>query len=206
MGNSAVIVKQGSSEGVYLHWNGGRDSVEPIVWYAHNFITDEEELQAIYNVCKWCGLNPYRGKMELQDCDNGDNGVYIVEDGKIIGRVYNHGEEQDNYDFNEFVCSLNEEMPGYYRVDKNFLLQYLASKEVNRKDVKDGDYLYVEKNLFHPAVFLKVLSVRKESFLLSTELEGGPNFPLENSKEIVRVLDIDKYNALLKSFSKKWED
>jgi len=36
MGNRALIIgnKQYKGAGVYLHWNGGRDSVEPFLKYA----------------------------------------------------------------------------------------------------------------------------------------------------------------------------
>lgn len=43
MGNRAVITTLGNPNGVYLHWNGGRDSVAPLAFYAYNFITDERD-------------------------------------------------------------------------------------------------------------------------------------------------------------------
>lgn len=227
MGNRAVITKLGSEKGIYLHWNGGMDSVKPIVWFAHNFIKDEEELDAINSVCKFYGLNTCYDNVNKLDCDNYDNGVYLVDNGEIIGRVYNHGEEQDNYDFNEFVCSLNESMPKCYRQDKEFLFQYLSSYKLNDKwgdvdkdafdkNVKVGSYIYVEEDSIHKASFVKILGVRKSHELINGVDYYGKFFynftkrssfgtPYDDKKDIEKIennpnsyLDIDFTNGYTK--------
>ena len=37
MGNRAVIHFQGSSVGMYVHWNGGRDTIEPMLEVAKEY-------------------------------------------------------------------------------------------------------------------------------------------------------------------------
>ena len=34
MGNRAVIEFENTNMGIYLHWNGGRDSIEPLLHVA----------------------------------------------------------------------------------------------------------------------------------------------------------------------------
>ena len=154
MGNRAVITTLGEKRGIYLHWNGGRDSIEPIVSYAYNFLTDESEFDAIKDVAKFFGLNPFVDDIQHLDCDNYDNGVYIVNEGEIVGRCYFDKEEQQEYDFDEFMYNLNDTMPKCYKKDKDWLLRWLASSPlkdecvtlpyadmVNEGYLKEGDII-----------------------------------------------------------------
>lgn len=182
MGNRAVITKLGSEKGIYLHWNGGMDSVKPIVWFAKHFIFDMEELDAINFVAKCWGLDPdYRNASEL-DCNNYDNGVYIVNNGVIIGRVYAPSKEQDSYDFDEMVDSLNSAMPKNYRKSREFVLKYLASeslkdewgnidKEKFRDKVHIGSEVLVHE--WNGDAFFKLLGVRKSHELVNGEDRYG---------------------------------
>ena len=93
MGNRAVIIEKGKPEGIYLHWNGGRDSVEPILYYAKNFLNIEStlltsNLRKFEFIALCIGLNPeYSEFYEHLDCDNYDNGVYVInKDYEIIER------------------------------------------------------------------------------------------------------------------------
>ncbi len=64
MGNRAVITTEDKQMGVYLHWNGGRDSVEAFLdycdlqgfrrEYAENK-TDAGATELPLNVCPFCG-------------------------------------------------------------------------------------------------------------------------------------------------------
>ena len=111
MGNRAVIAFENKPDavGIYLHWGGGRDSVERF-------------LEAGKGVCR-LGDPPYAMARLVQligqffggncsvgvdvisklDCDNGDNGLYIVDSWsfKIIDRLYVPGSEQQEYDVAE---------------------------------------------------------------------------------------------------------
>lgn len=45
------------------------------------------------------------------DTNNGDNGVYIIENWKIVDREYFSGREQDTHDLFEMVEAINEAQP-----------------------------------------------------------------------------------------------
>jgi len=123
MGNRAVLVwkdKDGhyddSSMGVYLHWNGGRDSIEAFLAYCEmkDLKSPSENVSiGIRNfvdvVAGFFGSNQsiYIDKMSDLDQDNWDNGVYVCDGWKIVDRKYFDGEEQDEHDFKEMLHAIN---------------------------------------------------------------------------------------------------
>lgn len=127
MGNRAVITTLGNPNGVYLHWNGGRDSVAPLAFYAYNFIADKPTLEAFAYVAERCGLHPEKGNLGELDCDNGDNGLYLIQGGEIVGRAFMRWEEQSAHDFDDFVLQIDCSMPKERQKGADFLLKYLAS-------------------------------------------------------------------------------
>lgn len=96
MGNRAVITNKAKEIGVYLHWNGGRDSVEAFLKYCElrQFRSPDTQnygwarlCQVIANFMGPDGLSVGIDKMEnLPDADFLDNGIYIIEGWKIVGR------------------------------------------------------------------------------------------------------------------------
>lgn len=173
MGNRAVITKLGEQKGIYLHWNGGYSSVNPIVWFAYNFIKDKSELEAVAFVAKCFGLTPTIDDVTKLDVNNMDNGVYIINGGKIIGRAYQCGPEQMDYDFDEFVYSLNASMPANYRQSKTYLLKYLASTKVsenyidytNSTDFKQK--VKIGSTIWYNGQFHTLLGLSKENKVVS---------------------------------------
>jgi hypothetical protein len=108
MGNRAVITTRDKKLGVYLHWNGGRDSIEVFLKYCKEmgFRCPEADdygwarlCQVICNFFGDDGLSCGIGLYEELDTDNGDNGVYIIENWEIVGREFFNGKEQRNHDF-----------------------------------------------------------------------------------------------------------
>lgn len=126
MGNRAVITASkaldvsGSSDiGVYLHWNGGRDSVEAFLTYCKikGYRPPDSDNYGWARLCQVIG-NFFGGELSVGidkcsnlDCDNGDNGVYIIKGWDIVGRKYHEYEEQQNYDLLDFVKAINEAQP-----------------------------------------------------------------------------------------------
>jgi hypothetical protein len=102
MGNRAVITfdKKCSpnSVGLYLHWNGGEESIksflaECIARGYRSPACDPSYAMARLTqvVCEFFpdGLSVGIGRLKEMDCDNGDNGLYIVGNHwEIIGRKY----------------------------------------------------------------------------------------------------------------------
>lgn len=64
------------------------------------------------------------------DCDNYDNGVYIIEDWKIVDRVYMRGGEQDEYDLNEMLIAIDEAQPTSQQIGREF---FTAPVEVEKQ-------------------------------------------------------------------------
>ena len=100
MGNRCVITTKENFEnngvGIYLHWNGGRDSVEGFLKYC-KMKGYREPTTDCYG---WAylvttignffgdGLSIGVDTVNNLDCDNGDNGVYIIDGWKIVDRKY----------------------------------------------------------------------------------------------------------------------
>jgi hypothetical protein len=115
MGNRAVITfKDDNPENIaiYLHWNGGRDSVEAFCEAARLLglprdISDDYAvgrfIQMVGNFFAGCSSFGV-GKVKNLDCDNGDNGLYILGKGfEIIGRRYAPSNEQQHHSQKELV-------------------------------------------------------------------------------------------------------
>lgn len=129
MGNRAVIIdrkhmRNGEIDpaqiGVYLHWNGGRDSVEAFLEYCdiHGFRNPDEDpygwarlCQVIANYMGGDGLSVGIGQAGDLDCDNWDNGVYIIEGWQIVGRKFMRGGEQRNYDRFDMLIHIDDRQP-----------------------------------------------------------------------------------------------
>ena len=127
MGNRAVITtnKNLNDIGIYLHWNGGRDSVEAFLAYCNlkhyrkpehdsygfamliNVITNTfaDGLSCDVNVCS------------RLDCDNYDNGVYIIKDWYIVDRMYEHGEQYE-YDFVAMINDIDSKQPEHMQLTR----------------------------------------------------------------------------------------
>ena len=130
MGNRAILafedagVRNHDSVGIYLHWNGGRDSVEPLLHVAklYGVRCQDDPSYAIARLSQITG-NALGGTLSLGvgtykqlDTDNFDNGVYVVENWEIVDREFAPGYEQQEYDFNEMVAEIrskNDQVFGY---------------------------------------------------------------------------------------------
>lgn len=117
MGNRAVIQMKGSDVGIYLHYNGGRDSVEGFLTYCklRGFRGDDYGMARLTQVI----ANFFGGDLSIGidtvdklDCNNQDNGVYIIDDKfNIIERKYAPNKEQHNYNLFGIVNKINECQP-----------------------------------------------------------------------------------------------
>jgi hypothetical protein len=111
MGNRAVLTFDVSPDApaIYLHWNGGRASVEGFLQAARDLglrycgadpgVTMDRlaELIAVHFFGGKVGQTVYRDRYGRTDYDNGDNGVYVLTHDLQIGqRLY--VEEPDEVD------------------------------------------------------------------------------------------------------------
>ena len=86
MGNRAVINFKDSKVGIYLHWNGGRESVEAFLRAAKTLeLRENDPTYGLARLTQIIG-NYFGGSLSLGvgllselDCDNADNGQYVID-------------------------------------------------------------------------------------------------------------------------------
>ena len=134
MGNRAVIAfvaDDGTQDkdlclGIYLHWNGGRDSVEGFLEYAKK----QGLRSGDYGVARLCQIigNTFGGTLSMGvdvvcnlDYDNFDNGLYWVDKNfNIVGRDYvqpGH-KEQQQYKLKDFVAHCAKANDKFFAANK----------------------------------------------------------------------------------------
>ena len=118
MGNRAVICFDKYTDdaiGIYLHWDGDRDSVEGFLKATRTIMGDRlgdevygraRLVQAITTFI-YGNLSIGLGICANLDCDNQDNGVYVVNSAtmQIIDRVYHTGGEQSGHHDGNFIVN-----------------------------------------------------------------------------------------------------
>lgn len=141
MGNRAVITtKEGDKNnkiGVYLHWNGGRDSVRAFLKYCEmrGFRYPESDnygwarlVQVIANFMGGEGLSVGVDRVYNLDCNNFDNGTYLIEKWEIVDREYYEGLEQDEYDLQEMLIAIDEAQPKSQQLGKEEIIKKLKEE------------------------------------------------------------------------------
>lgn len=146
MGNRAVITTKENFEnngiGIYLHWNGGRDSVEAFLKYCklYGYRSPSSDSYGWARMCQVIG-NFFGGECSLGidqvnnlDCDNYDNGVYIIDGWNIVGREYFKGEEQMYYNLYKMLESIDEAQPKPLGLNAEDF-----KKRIEEAEMKGGD-------------------------------------------------------------------
>ena len=150
MGNRAVITNwiEGETQeqfengqnpriGIYLHWNGGRDSVEGFLTYCKMQGYREPDYDN-YGWARLCQViaNFFGGDTgigidmtEHLDCNNYDNGTYLIEGWNIVGRYYHEGSEQEEYGLLSMLLEIDDAMPKEQQLGKGKIEKLL--KEYN---------------------------------------------------------------------------
>ena len=144
MGNRALIKTQRvGGIGLYMHWNGGRDTIAPLLHYCklQGYRSPEIDGYGWARLAQVVG-NFFGGStsvgivMNYDECD--DNGVYIIKDWKIVDRVVCDGfVEQDEYDFKQMLKNFDDCMPESCKLGG-----YLDSVEIKTADLKIGDQVW----------------------------------------------------------------
>lgn len=123
MGNRAVITTRENFDnngvGVYLHWQGGETSIKAFLKYCElrDFRAPDEDsygwarlTQVIANFMGGDGLSVGVDTVNNLDCDNWDNGTYIIEGWKIVGHEYGRP-TKDNYKMEDLLKMIDERQP-----------------------------------------------------------------------------------------------
>lgn len=140
MGNRAVITTENYDDntlGVYLHWNGGRDSVEAFLLYCklHEYRTPDDDSCGWLSLCTVLGcffgdgINASVGICNRLDMDNLDNGTYLISGWEIVGREYfDDSEEQSEYELIDMLRSINKNMPTHMKLADDILVKAVADR------------------------------------------------------------------------------
>lgn len=111
MGNRAVITTapfSNNNVGIYLHWNGGRASIEGFLQAARELEYRRPDQDSSYALAGLAGLiwsylgtdgtSVGIGLCRDLDCENWDNGTYLIGGNwEIVGRLhFDDGQEEDN--------------------------------------------------------------------------------------------------------------
>ena len=123
MGNRAVITTRKNYEtngvGVYVHWNGGQQSVEAFLEYCKlkEYRAPEHDNYGWARLCQVIG-NFFGGTTSVGidtcdklDCNNGDNGVYFIKNWEIEGWAYDHYSYVDEKEKQEMIRYIDSRMP-----------------------------------------------------------------------------------------------
>lgn len=201
MGNRAVITTKKNFEnngvGIYLHWNGGYDSVSAFLKYCElkGYRSPDRDCYGWARLCQVIG-NFFGGTtfigidtVDKLDCDNYDNGVYIIEDWKIVDRKYFKGTEQMEYDLQKMLLDIDESMPKDEQIG-----EYLKAKEINTNELKVGDIVLKEQ---YDGKFekFKVVGYGVDKFVNGENVKGKPYVDMYG--DLIRGYDWNINNYIL---------
>ena len=137
MGNRAVITTKENFEnngvGVYLHWNGGIESVTAFLKYCKlkGYREPEFDNYGWARLCQVIG-NFFGGvtsigidTLDNLDCDNGDNGTYIIANWEVVDRKYYSHEEILDDDLLHRLIEIDNSQPESEQLGKGFIEERL---------------------------------------------------------------------------------
>lgn len=207
MGNRAVIISKKDMKngkispnqiGVYLHWNGGRDSVEAFLRYCElkGYRSPDTDCYGWARLCQVIG-NFFGGTTSIGidiaanlDCDNGDNGVYIIEDWNIVGRKYYfNNEEQNNYTLFDMLYEIDSAQPKAEQLGK----QFWGAEDLPIEAIDIGDKVFI-RNYDGTYSMEKVTSLANDFQSTPCYERNGKQIPItsflggNNAGAIFRVL------------------
>lgn len=119
MGNRCVISTEEKDLAVYMHWNGGRDTIEPLLAFCkmagyrnpENDSYGWAKLVAVAtNAFGEGGMTVGVSLFDKAHCKE-DNGLYIIRDWKIVGREFFTGAEQSEHKFKSMLKFINRNQP-----------------------------------------------------------------------------------------------
>ena len=169
MGNRAVITTEERKVSLYLHWNGGRDSVEGFLEYCNlrGFRPPSYDSYGWARLCQVIG-NYFGGDglsvgidryTDDEHEDPGDNGIYVIEGWRIAERLglWEGFEEQRVYPLPEMLLAIDDAQPAEQRLGEAFL----SAVQTNTLDIRPGDsvFLPVIGGTFEP---VEVVSIAPE--------------------------------------------
>lgn len=180
MGNRCTITRPQKDVYIYLHWNGGRDSVEAFLEYCRlrNFRSPESDSYGLARLTQVIanffggGLSIGIGAVgeDIESINSGDNGCYVVgKNWNIVERLFYGDKEQNFHDRVKMLVAIDDAQPDGEQLGKEFLY----SAEVPTSELKAGDVVYVPdwEGVYSRA---NVVGVGEDRFVNGRNVAGVP--------------------------------
>lgn len=160
MGNRGFIAPEGGKVGIYLHWNGGRDSVEAFLEYAKLArlaplgVTEYDRIGLgsltglVTVITNFFGNNGGDARLEgfsranPEQTGATDNGIYVVKGFDIVDRIIlSEGPffEQRSHDTKEMLKAIDAAQPKAARLGEAFL----DAVETPVSELRIGDTVFM---------------------------------------------------------------
>lgn len=185
MGNRAIIKPINSNIGVYLHWNGGRDSVEGFLRYCE--LKGYDGFETSYGIARFIQIvsNFFGGtssigivggiEESLDYAGSCDHGIYIVKGWKIVQRITWYPEQQE-YSLIDMLREIDRKQPISEQLNK-----LLDTIEVPVNTIKEGDIVFIQN---HNGIWKesKIIGFGKTGTIVNgNRVEGRPYVNLYGS-------------------------
>lgn len=182
MGNRAIIKPKGIDVGVYLHWNGGIDSVTAFLEYCKM-----KEHRAFggkfadgYGIARFCQVvgNFFGGSLSIgieptvdvsiEGAEFLDNGIYIVDGWDIVDRIC-PSDGREGYELKEMLLEIDYKQPESEQLGEDYIL----AEVVDAKDLEVGDKVYILNYNGKPETFT-VMGVAPEGTFRNGDVSNLP--------------------------------
>lgn len=122
------------------------------------------------------------------DCNNGDNGTYIIDGWKIVDRKYFDGRsEQMNHSMEDMLMGIDVAMP-----EKEQIGEYIQAKEIPVEELNVGDTVFI-KECNEKFVKHKVMGFGRDKVVNGTNVYGKPYVDLYGSSNHGYDWNINNY-------------
>lgn len=177
MGNRAIVKPEGRNVGVYLHWNGGIDSVTAFLKYCE--LKGHRSFEDPYGLARFCQVvgNFFGGGLSIGvewDVDETDeyaewidNGIYVVKGWEIVRRIGGY-QSREGYDLQEMLHEIDIKQPLAERLG-----DFLDAEETDITDIKVGDIVFVP-NFNHGYEKHKVVGIGEDKVVNGRNVKGIP--------------------------------
>lgn len=152
MGNRAIVKPKDRNIGVYLHWNGGIDSVTAFLEYCKlkGYRDFGGEFADGYGIARFCQVvgNFFGGGLSI-GIESGveeteeyaewmDNGIYVI-DGWDIYKHISPPDYHEGYDLQDMLLSIDVKQPESEQLGEDYIL----ADWVDVSEIKVGDEVYI---------------------------------------------------------------
>lgn len=177
MGNRAIIKPVGKDVGVYLHWNGGIDSVTAFLKYCE--LRGFRSFEDSYGLARFTQVvgNFFGGGLSIgiysgigetkKDAEYIDNGIYIVKGWEIVGHI-GEREPKEGYDLDDMLKAIDDRQP--YREQ---LGDFLDGVETDISDIKIGDIVFIQSVRGNYEKW-RVVGIGEDKYVNGTNVLGMP--------------------------------